>query len=603
MAITDGMYEIRSALDPTMALDVAGASAVRGANVQLYAANGTNAQKFDVSEASAGEWAIQSVASSLYVDVAGGAASDGTNVQQWTSNGSRAQRWKLAETGTTVSVDGVTCKVVTIGSYVTADGATYMMDVKGALTTNRTNIQIYHANSTEAQQFVLVPTGPLDAGMPVPMGLAWATSVGGEGRAQQVVASKLYPTWSFTDAWGDLTDHGFELRYRTRLLDAGYATPGAWGAWTAWATASVTAVGTTAWLTAGITATIAAGYKQLDVQLEVRPTTDVGAVTWHGHATSATLTALYAPTVTATAAKMGPDGLALTLSTDYDGGTTVVRVTSAVGGGAELLAGPVEATGFYPTFSALVPAGAMLAVPDPADISTLDVAYVVGTDQYVPRLDQSTSSVAYAWAPSDSVTVTPTVTYGADAVARAKVTAGSTRHGWIYAGGVARELVMSATDTFLVPYPFGEACVAYLVAEGSGVWGHHLLKIAANQSGKVKPCHAWTWEVGTLVLETSTSDVVTDRTIKGTANAYELVSRPWQAVTFGEVMEGTFRASGAIHAGSASSLADVVALAKAHHALYRAPSGEVADVAVTDVQYEAAKHVAEVSVSMVQEAR
>lgn len=53
MAITAGLYEIRSMLLTSMTIDVAGGKAVNGANVQIYASNDTNAQKFLITEETA----------------------------------------------------------------------------------------------------------------------------------------------------------------------------------------------------------------------------------------------------------------------------------------------------------------------------------------------------------------------------------------------------------------------------------------------------------------------------------------------------------------------------------------------------------------------
>ena len=86
-------------------------------------------------------------------------------------------------------------------------------------------------------------------------------------------------------------------------------------------------------------------------------------------------------------------------------------------------------------------------------------------------------------------------------------------------------------------------------------------------------------------------------------NALDLDQRPWQVVTFSETLQGDLKASGALLDGSKWSTVDLLALMRAHHALYRAPSGEVAYVGVTDVQYETGATYTDVDVSMTQEAR
>ena len=173
MAIADGTYEIRYANAPKMAVDVNGASAVKGANVQLYSVNHSNAQVFYIDLEDTDSWSIRNVYSGMYVDVNGAAATRGTNVQQWTDNDSRAQRWKIYETGDTMTVDGVTCPIVRFGSYVTEDADTYYLDVNGAMTTNKTNVQIWNNNGTAAQVFALYPTTKQDTHLPVPSAFGW----------------------------------------------------------------------------------------------------------------------------------------------------------------------------------------------------------------------------------------------------------------------------------------------------------------------------------------------------------------------------------------------------------------------------------------------
>lgn len=595
MAIADGLYEIRSALLESMALDIAGGSTTKGANVQLYAGNDTNAQKYRITEETSGHWSIVSAKSGMFLDVYGGSARNGANVQQWTSNGSRAQRWKLTETGDTVTVDGVACPVVTIGSYVTTDGATYVMDVKGAMTTNSTNVQIWTANETDAQEFVLVPTTPYDPGMPAPADLGWAQAVGGQGQLEQPEAATLYPCWSFTDAWDATADHGFEFATRDRSTAGGDASPGAWSAWSAWQPAAVTVEDGRAWLTAGIGGAVAAADKSRDVNVRVRPTSTEGGETTHGPAASAILTATTVPAVTVTAVALGPEAVTLTLATDYVGGTNYVTVASMRQGGSELLAAPVEGSGYGPTFALEVPIASLAALPAVGQAVTLDLA--AGTDQYAPRAPQASAGPSVTWAQGRTATVTPATSFDPDAVARITTGAAGTMRAWSFAGGRARALDVEA-GAAVVPYPFGEPCDVYVTVEGPTAWGSASVAIAADDARKHAPCHAWTWPGGTLVIDGATGQMETSRTVKATANVLELEARPWQTVTFAETMQGAYKAAGTL---GASTVADVEALVAAHHALYRAPSGQVADVAVTDASYEVTKTLATATVTMVEE--
>lgn len=600
MAITAGFYEIRSAMLTSMAVDVAGGKAVNGANVQIYASNDTNAQKYLITEETSGHWSLANANSGLYVDVAGGAARNGTNVQQWASNGSRAQRWNIVDSGETVTIDGVACPIVTLGSYVTTDGTTYVMDVRGAMTTNSTNVQIYTSNGSDAQRFALFPTTLLDQAMPVPMGLGWSASVGEQGQLSLPEAATLYPCWQFTEAWGALAGHGFEVSTRTRTIPDDSAMPTGWTAWSAWSAATVTTEDGTAWLTSGIGADVPSGSKALEVGIRVRPTGTVGGSSAHGSPSSAVLTALFAPTVSASSVTLGADALVIALSSDYTGGTTTATINSIVGAGVEYLAKPVPVTGAGSTVTGTVPISALADIPDPDALSSVVVTCSVGTDQYAPRGAQ-TSTATYGWASTMTLPLVPTLDWDsvpASVVATHSV--GDVRRGWMFVDGEAWPL-----EGNVIPYPFGRVCTAYVSgarANGSA-FGGTIIDVAVNDANRHKPCHAWNWDGRTLLLEVVTGHMETCRTVKAVADELDLDQRPWQALTFSETLHGELKASGVLLSDSQWSVQDLLALVRAHHALYRAPSGEVAHVGVTDLQYTASAAYVDVDVSMTQEAR
>lgn len=602
MAITAGLYELRSMLLTSMAVDVAGGKAVNGANVQIYAANDTNAQKFRLTQPSSGQWAIVNANSGLYVDVAGGAAQSGTNVQQYSNNGSRAQRWNIVETGSTVTIDGIACAVVTIYSYVTTDGTTYAMDVRGAMTTNSTNVQIYAANNTDAQHFALVPTTLLDSSMPVPMGLGWAEAVGEQGQLSLPEAATLYPCWSFTEAWGALSGHGFEVSTRTRTIPNDSATPSAWSGWSAWSAAQVTIADGMAWLTSGVSGDVPSGSKALEVGIRVRPTGTTGGQAAHGGATSAVLTALYAPEVTADEVTLGPDALTVTLATDYAGGTTTATITSVQGtGGTEYLASPVTVSGTGSTIEGSIPIGMLADVPDPDEVSSLVVTCAVGTDQYSPRGSQQ-STATYGWASTMTRQLVPTLDWDSvPASVVASHSVGTKRLGWMFVDGEAWPLDLGS----VIAYPFGRSCSYYLsgTTADASAFGGYVGAIAADDQRRHAPCHAWNWDGRTLLLEATAGGMETSRTIKANADELDLDQRPWQVVTFSETLRSDLKASGALFADSDWNVLDLLALMRAHHALYRAPSGEVAYVGVTDMQYSSTSSMTDVDVTMTQEAR
>ena len=618
MAITAGLYEIRSMLLTSMCADVAGGSSVKGANIQLYGSNGSNAQKYWLVEETTGHWSIQNAASLLYMDVAGGSATQNANVQQWTDNDSNAQRWNIIDSGTTTTIDGATCPVVTIGSYADGTGTAYVVDISNAMTTARTNIQIHTANGSTAQQFALLPTTLLDAGMPAPSLMGWATSLTDIPLAVQVAQATLYPVWAFTDAWSSLTDHGFEVQCRSRKMANDSASYGDWSAYTAWASASVTVDGHTARLTGGITGNFdTSTYKAMEYDFRVRATGTIGGSAYHSQAASMTLRSVNLPTLGITGATRvagTTPALRLAVTSTYTGGTTMVRVTGVrqlVSGttyGPNLLAKPLVAYGKGASFGVDVPLSSFSALPL---LGTLRIDYELGTDQYLAAsYVGSASGVTYSDAASKTITVAGALTWGTDALAYLVLTitsSGGTLTTTVYldAGGEVLEIAPDASGKYPLPYSFGSACTWYaFVGSTNNTWGVASGTIAANDSHKVRPCHAWNWDGGMLMLEVDEQPLQTSRTLKADYTDYQLSGRQWHALKFGGSADGGYSAEGVLVDGlTVSNKAALTALLHEHHATYRAPSGEVAHVGVTEIQYTSDAKVTRVTVTMAQVSR
>ena len=88
-----GEYELAPASNMSTRLDVAGASASDGANVDVYASNGTKAQRWALSSDGDGWFAILSRNSGKALDIDGASTLDGANVWQYSGNNTNAQRW------------------------------------------------------------------------------------------------------------------------------------------------------------------------------------------------------------------------------------------------------------------------------------------------------------------------------------------------------------------------------------------------------------------------------------------------------------------------------------------------------------------------------
>ena len=140
--LPDGTYTFGSKLNTSMKMDVSGASRSNYGNVQIWAGNGTNAQKWKVTHDSNGYVTLTSVNSGKVLDVNGGVSANGTNVQQYDSNGTYAQKWIAVKNSD--------------GSYTlqSALAENAVLDVNGGSRANGTNVQLYTSNGTNAQKWV-----------------------------------------------------------------------------------------------------------------------------------------------------------------------------------------------------------------------------------------------------------------------------------------------------------------------------------------------------------------------------------------------------------------------------------------------------------------
>lgn len=79
--IADGTYVIQSKINPNYVLDVTGGSLNNGANVQLYRANGSDAQAWKITHDTLGYVTLINVKSGKVLDVTAAKAGNGSNVQ------------------------------------------------------------------------------------------------------------------------------------------------------------------------------------------------------------------------------------------------------------------------------------------------------------------------------------------------------------------------------------------------------------------------------------------------------------------------------------------------------------------------------------------
>ncbi|MGN8718636.1 RICIN domain-containing protein [Ellagibacter isourolithinifaciens] len=178
--VADGVYVFRSALDDSKALDVAGGSAYDGANVQLYASNGTDAQRFRVSLGGDGLYAVEALGSGKALDVDGGGLAVGSNVQQWGANGTDSQKWAIRANGD--------------GSYTLVSKCNGLaLDVSGGSAYDGANVQCWTDNGTASQRFYLLPSAPdVEGGRTVADGVYVFRSALDDSKALDVAGGSAY---------------------------------------------------------------------------------------------------------------------------------------------------------------------------------------------------------------------------------------------------------------------------------------------------------------------------------------------------------------------------------------------------------------------------
>ncbi|MDE7424354.1 MAG: RICIN domain-containing protein [Lachnospiraceae bacterium] len=142
--ISDGYYQIKSAMNTNYVIDVYGSSKSDSANVQLYQNFYTTNQAFIIKKHSNGYYTISAVHSNKLLDVYECQTQNGANIIQCGSNGGANQYWKIYRT-----CDGYySFKSKLNGLYI---------NVNGGIAENERNIQCYQKNNSLAQKFVLQP--------------------------------------------------------------------------------------------------------------------------------------------------------------------------------------------------------------------------------------------------------------------------------------------------------------------------------------------------------------------------------------------------------------------------------------------------------------
>lgn len=159
MAIEPGTYVLVSGKNSNYALDVKNGSEKNGSACQLYTRNDTDAQLLRVIPVD-NCYRLQFILNGKCLDRASNGTTNGTAVQVYDVNGTAAQKWRIVDSGSTGSISG-TSYVKYILKHPTLDMA---LDVASGTMANGTKLQLYEANNTDAQNWMLVPQNPVANG-------------------------------------------------------------------------------------------------------------------------------------------------------------------------------------------------------------------------------------------------------------------------------------------------------------------------------------------------------------------------------------------------------------------------------------------------------
>ena len=139
--IPEGIYVIRSSINPQYVIDLRGSITSDGNNINIWKYNGTNAQKWKVVHDRGAIVIKSTIDNRCVIDLNSSNAKSGENIHIWKYNGTNAQRWYAKRIN---------------GCYElhSAVNNNFVIDLNASRTTDGNNIQAWETNGTSAQKWV-----------------------------------------------------------------------------------------------------------------------------------------------------------------------------------------------------------------------------------------------------------------------------------------------------------------------------------------------------------------------------------------------------------------------------------------------------------------
>jgi hypothetical protein len=604
--ITDGgVYEVRTMTKTSNCLDSTnGYNTTVGNNVQAYARNNTNAQKW-VFIKDGTNWKIRQGGSKLVLDAGTGSIpASGRNVQIYSDNTSRNQRWALETVSTTV-LAGDDLPVVRIKP--TANTST-SLDVTGAGTSNGTNVWVYKNNEdTAAQKWALVPTTLVDPTMPVPSIAGWTSNltVAHSATASFHTTKSLYLNGTCPQSWSTKGGNSFRIRWRTRNFTA-KGVWSAWGSYCSWRTPLMRTNKNQWWFTQNFAQT-SMDYKSIlrkAVQFEMctQGVDEYSNIT--GEIATKTIYIDYTPTPKFTSATLSPEGLIVTYTVDYDLPITFY-LTSATVDNKALLKKAYTVVGDDETNTFTIPFNYLRRIP--ANGSTLSFAFSIGTDVHgkygtaltqTCKMDYHDGSVdKHLVLKNDNAAGMQAKYYFADANDEVSLL---TSDGSLYP--------LTKTGSYWLVPKFMEDIT--VIAKWESADGTQWATCADTIKASTVAFHGFTWgeEDGVIIWLNRDEVLKENRDITTDATEHTLLGRPHPYVSYtaNQVNNKNWTKVSATVEGYilperledyGTTPASVERMLEVGYCLYRSPKGRISTVAVTDASLTFERDLIQISVT------
>lgn len=223
-----GTYKLVTAANPKMCLDVYGASTATFANIQVYPDNATNAQSWFTFVNDDQTISIVNTKSKKAVDNADGQG-EGRNARIYPVNKSIAQCF-LAERQGYITYAGQVVPTYCLEIQAGEGGTPVCLDVQGGVANAGTNVFFYHVNGGLNQRWAFIPEAAPSNDLPTPAGLRCTDTNNGTGKTEA--------RFSFSC---NFTDYQIRVRFKNRVANTG------WKTWSTWKSAFDSLGGNNGW--------------------------------------------------------------------------------------------------------------------------------------------------------------------------------------------------------------------------------------------------------------------------------------------------------------------------------------------------------------------